>query len=60
MNLSVKIFAVGTLIVVASAVAMAALSAETYTALRSFNPLAALAAVAAGIAGLVWFKKTSK
>jgi len=60
LNLTFKILALGTVIVIVSVVTVAAFSAETYAALRSFNPLATLAAVAVGLAGLVWFKKTSK
>lgn len=55
-----KTIAVSTAIIVISLVALAAILAETYATLQSINPVAAIAAAAVVIIGLVWFKKASK
>lgn len=60
LNLSSKIIALGTVIIVISLVTLAALSAEIYATLQSINPIAALAAVIVAVAGLIWFRKTRK
>jgi heme/copper-type cytochrome/quinol oxidase subunit 2 len=58
--LSNKTIAVGTVIIAISLITLAALSAEVYATLQSINPVAAAAAVAVAVIGLIWFKKTSK
>lgn len=58
--MSNKTVAVSTAIIIISMVTAAVLRAKTDATLPTINPIAALAAVMVVIAGLVWFKKTSK
>jgi hypothetical protein len=57
--LSNKNFAVGTLIVLVSFIAVA-LVAEIYLTLQAVNPIAALAAVTVVLIGIAWLKKTTR
>jgi hypothetical protein len=58
--LSNKTIAVSTVIIIISLITLAVLSAEIYATLQSINLIAATAAVAVAVIGLIWFKKTSK
>jgi hypothetical protein len=57
--LSNKNLAIGTLIVLVC-FAAAALVAETYLALQTVNPIAALAAIIVAFIGIAWLKKTTR
>lgn len=54
------IAAVSTAIIIITMLTIAALYAETYTALQTVSPVAVIAAAAVVVIGVVWFKKSSK
>ena len=55
-----KNVAIGTVIILVSVITCLAFFTETYTALLSINPAAAIVAITVAIIGIVWFKKTAK
>ncbi len=57
--MSKRNFAIGTLVIVFSAITGTLVFAAAYTSMQSFNPAAALAAVTVALIGFAWFKKSN-